>query len=68
MGMDTKRYVRDAIRAAMENWPNAHLGEVSRCEDFKAACQFLRNHLAAGYSIQAAAGALYGSALAHSDM
>jgi hypothetical protein len=38
--------VRDAVRLAMEFWPNAHLGDSSRREDMNSAFRMIRMYVA----------------------
>jgi hypothetical protein len=60
--------VRDAVRLAMEFWPNAHLGDSSRREDMNSAFRMIRMYVASGHSISSAAGAVEHDAYRHEDI
>lgn len=60
--------IRHAVGLAMEYWPNAHLGDRTRRQDMRSAFRMIRDHLRAGYSIQAACGAVSLDAHRHADM
>jgi hypothetical protein len=63
-----REQVREAVAAAMEFWPNAHLGDYTRREDLHSAFGMMRRHIAAGESVGSAAGSVLIDALRHEDM
>jgi hypothetical protein len=65
---DDRERVREAVRLAMEFWPNAHLGDNSRREDMNSAFRMIRSYVAAGQSVAAAAGTLENDAYRHENM
>ncbi|MGN6768513.1 MAG: hypothetical protein ACTHJQ_01500 [Rhizobiaceae bacterium] len=65
---DNRGSIRDAVRLAVEYWPNAHLGTYSVHQDMRSAFRMIRNHVDAGWPIQAAIGQVEADAYRHMDM
>jgi hypothetical protein len=59
-----RQQINDAVRLAMEYWPNAHLGTVSRREDMHSAFKMIRQRP----TIQEGVAAVSESAYRHEDM
>jgi hypothetical protein len=65
---EVRHEIRHAVGAAMQYWPNAHLGDCSRRQDMRGAFMLIRSRIRAGYSINAAIGEVEMSAYRHANM
>lgn len=68
IGPVTLRAVHDAVRDAVEYWPNAHLGADTPSDDIRAAFRYLRRRVAGGMTLYNAAQDLYADAQRYVDM
>lgn len=68
IGPVTKAKVFEAVAAAKEYWPNAHLGDISPREDIASAFRIMRRRVAAGSTLYQAACAVEIDAFRHADM
>lgn len=59
--------IKDAVKLAMEFWPNAHLGDNTRREDMQSAFKMIRSHTKSG-NIYCGIAAVEDSAYRHEDM
>lgn len=66
--MELKQAIRDAVRYAMDMWPNSHLGDRTRRQDMHSAFRVLRAHRAVKNDLWAAVGCLNGDVDRYVDM
>lgn len=59
LGPRTLEMIRDAVRFAVEVWPNSHLGDVPTRQDIHSAFHYIRSRVGQGMSPFSAAAALY---------